>query len=194
MFMAIILFAIVACNAKKDKQEDAHQADPHEHSGHDSHKVAEKPKSGSPRKSAMTNIGDAHIHIDYSSPSVRGRVIWGGLVAYDQVWVTGAHRATSINFPLNVKIENRVIPAGKYALFTIPNKDEWTVIINKNWEQHLADNYSEEEDILRFNIVPEQLNEMIESLDYQIESSQRKFGIISISWEKIKVSFEIEVL
>ena len=88
-------------------------------------------------------VGNTDIRINYHAPAVRGRVIWGGLVPYDQVWVTGAHSATTLEVGKPFHIGDKILPAGKYALFTIPGKDQWTVIINKNWNQHLADDYSE---------------------------------------------------
>lgn len=75
--------------------------------------------------------GDSII-INYHSPGVRKRVIWGGLVPYDEVWVTGAHDATTIEFQEPLMIGGKEIPHGKYAIFTIPGKREWTVVINKH--------------------------------------------------------------
>jgi hypothetical protein len=98
----------------------------------------------------MANIGSVHVHIDYSSPSVRGREIFGGLVAFDEVWVTGAHSATNISFDKDLMIEGKEVKSGKYALFTIPGKESWTVILNSNYDQHLADDYTEEEDVARW--------------------------------------------
>ncbi|MHC2991549.1 hypothetical protein OB13_08120, partial [Pontibacter sp. HJ8] len=104
---------------------------------------------GSLKAEAHGQVGNAHILINYHSPAVRGRVIWGGLVAYNQVWVTGAHSATTLSTDTDITLGGKQLPAGKYALFTIPGQDEWTIIINRNWEQHLADDYSEDEDVLR---------------------------------------------
>ncbi|MBC8923868.1 DUF2911 domain-containing protein, partial [Escherichia coli] len=77
----------------------------------------------------------------YHSPGVRKRIIWGGLVPYDEVWVTGAHDATTVEMPKAFVVNGKTIPAGKYAIFTIPGKNAWTVIINKQWQQHLATEY-----------------------------------------------------
>ncbi len=140
----------------------------------------------------MANIGDSHVHIDYSSPSVRGRTVWGGLVAYDQVWVTGAHKATSISFSKDVTIEGQNIVAGTYGFFTIPGKEEWVLILNKNAEQHLADDYDAAEDVIRIKTKPQILEESVEALTYEVIPVEDGRGIISVSWEKIKVVFEIE--
>jgi hypothetical protein len=146
----------------------------------------------SPLKMAMNNIGANHVHIEYSAPSVRGRLIWGGLVPYDKIWVTGAHMATSVQFVKDLKIRGTKVPAGKYALFTIPGKESWTVIINKNWNQHQADQYKETDDVVRFNVVPETQVESTEQLTYEVIPSGNNIGTITMRWEKIKISFEVE--
>lgn len=164
-------------------------------SGHEHQEAADSaPKKAlSPRTSAMGNIGNAHVHIDYSSPSARGRVIWGGLVAYDQVWVTGAHQATSIDFSKDVRIGDQRIPAGKYALFTIPGKEEWTVIINKNHEQHLADEYDATLDVARVSVAPQVLESPVEALTFEVSEKGDNAGEVSIKWEKLQVVFPVEV-
>jgi hypothetical protein len=131
--------------------------------------------------------GDS-IKINYHSPGVRKRVIWGGLVPYDEVWVTGAHDATTLEMPKAFIVGGKEIPAGKYAFFTIPGKKEWTVIINKNWEQHLASEYDEKEDIVRVKVKPKK-NDHTERLQYFIEVKQDKQGVMTMTWEKIKVEF-----
>lgn len=146
----------------------------------------------SPRTSTMANVGENHVHIDYGSPSVRGRVIWGGLVAYDQVWATGAHKATSIEFSQDAMINGTLVNKGKYGFFTIPGEQEWTLIINKNFDQHLADNYDEKLDVVRIKVKPEQLGETQEALIYTVEPLSDKQGKISMTWDKLRVSFEFE--
>ena len=143
---------------------------------------------GSPVRQTMTMLNGNHIHITYGSPGVRGRVIWGGLVAYDQVWVTGAHDATSVMFDKDVMINNQKIPAGTYGFFTIPGKEEWTIILNKNYQQHLADDYTDKEDVIRVKIKPEKQENITQRLTYKIEPSDEKSGNISMYWEYLKIS------
>lgn len=154
-------------------------------------KSAEKKKPASPKAEAMAMVGNNHIHIEYSSPSVRGRVIWGGLVPYDKVWSTGAHKATSINIPEAVIINGQDIPAGKYGFFTIPGEETWTVILNKDWDMHLADDYQEAEDVIRFEVTPEKTSELTEALTYTVSSTSDNTGTISVAWENLKISFEV---
>ena len=146
---------------------------------------------GSLKARAMGTIGNAGITINYYSPAVRGRVIWGGLVPFNTVWVTGAHRATSIDFNQEVIIGDVNIPPGKYALFTIPGKEEWIIIINKNWDQHLADNYDQKEDIVRVLVKPEIKNVNQERLRYSVESEGDMDGKVVIYWEMVAISLPI---
>ena len=145
------------------------------------------------KSAAVGKIGDANIIINYHSPGVRGRMIWGGLVPYNDVWVTGAHNATNIEIDKDFIVAGTAIPKGKYAIFTIPVKDEWTIIINKNWNQHLTDDYLQQEDIVRIKLKPEQLNENVERLQYFIEDKKNDKGMIAVAWEKIRVGFEVTV-
>lgn len=138
-------------------------------------------------------INNAQITIKYHSPGVRGRIIWGGLVPYDQVWVTGAHNATTFEISRDFEAGDKKIPAGKYALFTIPGKDEWTVIINKNWQQHLTDEYAESDDLVRIKVKPETLSTNVERLKYDIDQTGEYKANIIISWEKIRIPFSIRI-
>lgn len=149
-------------------------------------------KAKSPRTSAMAIVGNNHIHIDYGSPSVRGRNIWNGLVAYDQVWATGAHKATWIEFSEDVTINNQVIAKGRYGLFTIPNKEEWILILSKDWDMHLADDYNSENDVIRIIVKPKKNETLIESLQYQVIETEKDKGKIEISWEYVSVSIDFE--
>lgn len=184
--------ALTACQPSTTKNDSLQ-----DHNHHQSIKdeiTTDKPKKIlSPRKQAMANIGDVHIHIDYSSPSKRGRTIWNGLVAYGQVWVTGAHKATSIDFSGDVSINGKIIKKGKYAFFTIPDSSKWTLILNKNYEQHLADDYDIQQDIIRVEVSPESLEESIESLTYQVIATGSKEGFISVSWDTLSVQLPINV-
>ena len=146
---------------------------------------------GSVKAKAMGTIGSAGITINYYSPAIRGRVIWGGLVPFDHVWVTGAHRATSIDFNQEVVIGGVTISPGKYGLFTIPGKEEWIIIINKNWDQHLADDYDQKQDIVRVAVKPEMEEVNQERLRYVIESGSSNTGEVVIYWEKLEVSLPI---
>lgn len=133
---------------------------------------------------ALVN-GDS-IKINYHSPGVRKRIIWGGLVPLDEVWVTGAHDATTLEIPKAFVVSGKEIPAGKYAFFTIPGEKEWTIIINRHWKQHLASEYDEMDDIIRVKVKPSTIDHT-ERLQYFLEMGKANTGKIVVAWEKIKV-------
>jgi hypothetical protein len=147
----------------------------------------------SPHTSTMEMIGDAHIHIDYSSPGVRNRIIFGGLLAYDMVWQAGAHKATWLETNKDLIIDGKILPAGKYGFFTIPSKDEWTLIFNTNWDQHGKDDYDEIDDVLRFKIKPVTSEDITEHLVYKINKIRDNEGSISLTWEKVSLKFNFEL-
>ena len=141
----------------------------------------------------MAMIGDAHIHFDYSSPGVRNRIIFGGLLPYDAVWQAGAHNATWVETNKNLTIAGQELKAGKYGFFVIPNKEAWTVIFNSNWDQHGKDDYDEKDDVLRFKVTPKISEDIQEHLEYQVTKTSENSGIISLSWGKVTIQFPITV-
>jgi hypothetical protein len=147
----------------------------------------------SPHATAMTMIGDAHIHIDYSSPGVRNRIVFGGLLAYDSVWQAGAHNATWLETNKDLLIDGKTLPAGKYGFFTIPSKEEWTLIFNNNWEQHGKEEYNAKEDVLRFKVKPIISETITEHLEYKVKKKANHEGEISLAWEKVLVDFNFTV-
>lgn len=148
----------------------------------------------SPHTSAMAMVGDAHIHIDYSSPSVRNRMVFGGLVGYNTVWQAGAHKATWIETNKDLKIDGKTLPAGKYGFFVVPGKESWKVIFNSNWDQHGKDEYSEKEDVMVTSVFPKILDATQEALTYMVDDKKNNKGVISLAWEKSKIEIPFEVL
>ena len=142
---------------------------------------------------AVGLIGNDSIRISYHSPGVRKRIVWGGLVPFDDVWVTGAHDATTISIDKPFMINGKKIPASKYAFFTIPGKDAWTVILNKQWKQHLATAYDEKEDVVRVKVKPKKVPHT-ERLQYFVEAGKGKEGKIAMAWEKIRIEMPVTIL
>ncbi len=145
---------------------------------------------GSLQAFAEGKIGNTAVTIEYYSPAVRGRIIWGGLVPLDQVWVTGAHNCTRVTFDQPVVVGGQEIAAGTYAFFTIPGTENWTVILNKNYRQHLADNYAATEDVVRVEVKPVAAPHQ-ERLRYQIREGTTGGGVIAVDWEKIRVELPV---
>jgi hypothetical protein len=152
-----------------------------------------KKKVLSPHATAMAIVGDAHIHIDYSSPGVRDRIIFGGLLSYDMVWQAGAHNATWLETNQDLIIDGKTLPAGKYGFFTIPSKKEWTIIFNTNWDQHGKDDYDEKEDVLRFEVKSILSETTTEHLEYNVKKISDIEGSISLAWEKVLIDFNFIV-
>lgn len=186
--IALLTLLIIGCKSEtKKKVKDEHQHHQTEK------KETSKKKVLSPHTYAMAMVGDAHIHIDYSSPGVRGRIIFGGLLAYDEVWQSGAHKATWLETNKDLLIEGKTLKAGKYGVFTIPSKGEWKVIFNTNWDQHGKDEYDEKDDVLRFKVTPELSDEITEHLVYKVEKTDDTQGSISLSWEKVTIHFPFQI-
>src|SRR6478672_4944154 len=146
-----LLFACTNDSTSKKKAEPIKETPP----------AAEAGQKSIPSETSKS-VGNTMIKINYTAPAVRGRAIWGVLVPYDKVWVTGAHQATSLEVGKDFRMGGKAVPAGKYALFTIPEKEEWTVILNKDWNQHQADHYKESEDVVRLKVKPQITGEMVE--------------------------------
>jgi hypothetical protein len=154
--------------------------------------IADDTLKGSPHRTAMATINGNHIHMEYNSPGVKGRVIWGGLVPYDKVWATGAHLATRIQFSKDVTINGKKIPAGQYAFFTIPGRDKWIAILNTRFDQHLADDYDEKEDVVRLELKPEE-HTMTPRLTYSIIRLSDNAGEVQMDWENLRIRIPLQM-
>jgi len=139
----------------------------------------------SPRMQAEGEVFGAKVVVDYGAPSVRDRVIWGGLESYGVVWRAGANENTTISFDKAVKLKGEEIPAGKYGFFIIPNKDsDWVLILNKRNADWGAYKYDQKEDVIRVNVPATFTDENQEMLQYQIAENT-----IIFSWEKARLVF-----
>jgi tetratricopeptide (TPR) repeat protein len=149
----------------------------------------------SPQAGVSFTIGMTKIQIDYSSPSVNNRKIWGELVPYGQVWRAGANEATTIEFDTPVIVEGKSLEKGKYAFFLIPGLGEkkWTAIFSKNPDQWGTYAYSESEDALRVDIEPKFTEINQERLIYSIHAQGIDRGYIKFAWEKARFYLRIRV-
>lgn len=140
----------------------------------------------SPPANASGKIGDALVTIEYSSPAVKNRKVWGELVPYGKVWRAGANEATTIEFSQDVQIEGRHLAKGKYSLYTIPGETNWTVIFNKATGQWGTE-YDERRDALRVSVKPRKAAKMHERLTYVVA----KNGIL-LRWENLELPVKIK--
>lgn len=141
----------------------------------------------------LQDLGISQVSVVYQRPNMKGRKIFGDLVPYDQIWRTGANNATNITFQNDVKIEGQALEAGTYALFTLPGKEEWTIIFNKNAKQWGAYTYDKADDVLRVKVKPRALTNPIETFTIAFEEVNDQNLKACLLWEKTKVSFLIEV-
>jgi hypothetical protein len=136
-------------------------------------------------------VGLTEVSVDYSSPGVKGRKIWGGVVPYDQMWRTGANTATKISFSKDVTFAGKPVPAGTYALFTIPTKGLWTVILNKKADQPgTAREYKADQDLLRVQLKPGTAP-MRERLTFLFSNVTDDKVSLDLEWERLRLSIPI---
>jgi hypothetical protein len=149
----------------------------------------DKSKRPSPPAQAKETISSgAVVTIDYSQPSVKGRTIGKDLEPMPgKVWRTGANEATTFEISKPVKVEGKELPAGKYALFTIANDNEWTIIFNKTAKQWGAYDYKEADDALRIKVKPAKAQQFAEKMTFSVN----KNGIVSLFWGDTKVDFTV---
>jgi hypothetical protein len=147
----------------------------------------------SPACTLKQRVGLTDIEVVYSRPGMKGREIFGSLVPYGKVWRTGANAATKITFSTPVKLNGTDIPAGTYALFTIPGESEWTIIINKGAEQWGAYQYDEKADVARFKATPIQLAEQIETFMVDFNLIKDESAVLNLIWDHTVVPINIQI-
>lgn len=146
----------------------------------------------SPSAKIAQKVGLTDVTIDYSRPSTKDRKIFGELVPYGQVWRTGANGATVLSFSTDILIDGKNIPAGQYALYSIPGKTEWTMILSKNIKLWGAIGYDPSDDIIRFKAEPSKLNKRNETFEISFANMTDTGSDLSLKWENTRVDFRIE--
>ncbi|HEV2436741.1 MAG TPA: DUF2911 domain-containing protein [Verrucomicrobiae bacterium] len=150
--------------------------------------------AASPACTLKQRVGLTDIQVDYSRPGVKDRTIFGGIVPYGQVWRTGANQATRLSFSTPVKLEGHDIPAGTYALFTIPGENEWTIIINKDAKQWGAFQYNEKDDVVRFKVTPVTLTDTrVETFTIELNYIRDESAALTLVWDHTVVPIRLEV-
>lgn len=147
----------------------------------------------SAEKMVAQKVGYTEVKAQWSSPSVKGRTIWGDLVPYDELWRAGANAATTVEFSTDVTLNNTKVSQGKYALFVIPSSyNKWTVILNSDYEQWGTYNYEKSKDVLRFDVLPIKRPHIAEDLTITIHQHSFIHGSLSLSWEFIDLDIPFE--
>jgi hypothetical protein len=152
----------------------------------------DKSKRPSPPATATGNVMGATITIDYSSPAVKGRTIWGGLVPYNEVWRLGANEATLFTTDKEITVEGKSLPAGKYSLYAIPGENEWVFIFNSEtgqWGVKNDESTSEDpaKDVLRVNVKPEKSADFNERMKFIVDKNG-----FALEWENLKVPVSVK--
>ena len=149
--------------------------------------------AASPTATLKQRVGLTDIEVVYSRPGVKGREIFGGLVPWGEVWRTGANNATKITFSKAVKLEGKAIPAGTYELFSIPNRDTWTVIIHQNKAEWGAYSYDAAGDVARVDVKPVHLAEAVESFTIDLNDLRDDSATLTLTWDHTQVPVKLAV-
>jgi hypothetical protein len=146
----------------------------------------------SPRAEVKQQVGVVHVTVNYASPGKRERTVWGELVPYDKLWRTGANMATTLETTGPLVVGGTQVPAGKYSVFSIPGKDEWTLILNKDTDQGGTDDYDQAQDAVRVKAKPEQASER-ERLTFLFSDTTEQGTRLDLEWAGVRVSLPITV-
>lgn len=145
----------------------------------------------SPAATATGKVGGANITIDYSSPAVKGRTIWGELVPYGKAWRAGANAATTFTTDKDIKVEGKTLKAGTYSVFMVPGEKEWQIIFNSQTGQwgtnRQGANFDPANNVLTVNVKPKKSATMNERLVYEITNKG-----FALKWENLEVPVAIK--
>jgi len=145
----------------------------------------------SPDATVIQFVGVTEVKIDYSSPGVKGRKVWGELVPFGEIWRTGANEATTITFSDAVKVNGTELPAGTYGIHTIPNESEWEFIFSKDTKVDGSSNFNKDNEVLRIKAKPEE-HHFMERMTFLFADVIDNSVVVSLLWDRLKVSFKIE--
>lgn len=140
-------------------------------------------------------VGLSELKVTYSRPAVRGRKIIGDLVPYGRIWRVGANESTKFTVSDDFKVNGKELPAGTYALYTFPEKEEWEIVFHNNLK-HWGDgrsNYRPEEDAIRFKVKPQKTKTFYETFTIEFDEITHNSTKMVWLWENTKISFSIEV-
>ena len=149
-----------------------------------------QPSSG---QTVIQDFGLGKVTLEYSRPVAKGREIFGGLVPYNEIWRTGANSATTITFTDEVTFGGQKVVAGTYALFTIPGKDEWTVVLNSAAKQWGAYNHKDADDVVRVKVKSAKTPAKVETFTIQFTNVTSGTMDLNIAWDNTHVNVPLTV-
>ncbi len=146
----------------------------------------------SPLSIVTQRVGLTDMSVKYSRPSAKGRKVFGDVVVYGKGWRTGANQSTVITFKDEVTVEGTKVPAGDYAIYTIPNENEWTIVLNKNTKAggNIQD-YKEAEDVARFKVKPTKTDDATETFTINFADITPSTANVQMLWDKTSVKFKV---
>lgn len=146
----------------------------------------------SPSASFSQTLGFTKIKVEYARPGAKGREVFGKLIPFGEIWRTGAGDCTTISFNDEVTIGEKKIAKGKYSLFSIPNAEEWTIIINTDTTLHGASGYDEKKDVHRLTVKPEKSARFYETFTIELSDIVKDNANLYLIWENTIAKFEIQ--
>jgi Protein of unknown function (DUF2911) len=152
---------------------------------------AKPPRLSLPAKADCTLPGGGTIHVDYSAPLAKGRTVFGGLVPYGEVWRAGANEATTFVVSKDVTVGGKAVPAGSYTLFTLPEKDKWTLIVSSKTGEWGVPYPGVASDFARIPMTPGTLPAAQEKFSITLDKSGAGCTM-TMAWEKTKASIDIK--
>jgi hypothetical protein len=150
-----------------------------------------KMPQASSSQTIIQEFGLGQVSVKYARPNIKGRSVERDLAPFGEVWRTGANDATVITFTDEINLEGNIVPAGEYAIFTIPGKEEWTIILNKETKQWGSYQYKQSEDLLRFKVKPSKLNEKAETFSIQFNEVKTSSANLDLIWDDFRVSIKM---
>lgn len=148
----------------------------------------------SPHQTVTQVVGTTAVTVDFSRPGVKGREIFGGLVPFGTVWRTGANASTKVKLAGDAVIGGLEVPAGEYALYTIPGEQEWTIILSKDTGLWGSGGYDEANDLGRFVAAPAPLEDAVESFTIGFDTFLDYKATMFLAWDHTRVEFPIETM
>ncbi|CAN5736676.1 DUF2911 domain-containing protein [soil metagenome] len=142
----------------------------------------------SQRSNVKQRVGLTDVEIDYARPSKNDREIFGGLVPHGKLWRTGANAPTRIKFSDTVKLGDKELPAGEYVLLTIPNANEWTLILSKDAKMQSTGDYKEENDAARITVKPATLPAAVETFTIGLADVKGAAATLHLDWDTTRVA------
>lgn len=137
------------------------------------------------------DLGIGTVELSYSRPGMKGRKVYGDLVPFGKVWRTGANQATTLTFSDSVSIGGVKMAPGKYGILSIPNKDQWTLIVSKQTDVTSPAAYKQESDVVRVNAKTTALRDVVETFTMQFGNIRSNGADLQIMWENTLVSLPI---